>query len=483
LKKNFNFSIIRFFTEYDFPGKFNCIFPKHIGLLVIFCFVSLEHLLAQAPPKEGKKELDELRLKLNEDGSHYIKFTILGQLWFRYNESNPGTTVVNEPANRTLDIGIRRLRFQLFGQISDHSFFYIHFGQDNFSNLAPRKFIPFFQDVLGEYKVKRGSESLIFGGGLTIVSGLSRFTQPQLVNIMSMDVPIFTFPTFDITDQAGRKISLYARGQIGKLDYRIAFDNPFPIASSGTSLPSLSPTGYPLSSNASFVQKGNHKQYEGLFIWNFFDREPHVIPFMPGTYYGKKKILNLEGGFITQRQATWSSSDGGVSAKYHTLKIWSVASFFDALLNKNRGTALNAYLGYFNTDFGPGYLRYVGVMNPADGPGASSTYFGGSHGNAFPMYGTGHVIYSQLGYLLKNDLLGKENGTLMPYASLQMASYDRLDKQMTVFNLGTNWFMKGNTSKLTFDYQNRPVYTLAGNNLIRKSSRRGQFVLQYQFFF
>ena len=29
------------------------------------------------------------------------------------------------------------------------------------------------------------------------------------------------------------------------------------------------------------------------------------------------------------------------------------------------------------------------------------------YGNAFPMYGTGHVIYSQLGYLLKKDLFEK----------------------------------------------------------------------------
>ncbi|MBA3674884.1 MAG: hypothetical protein H0W75_07995 [Chitinophagaceae bacterium] len=204
---------------------------------------------------------------------------------------------------------------------------------------------------------------------------------------------------------------------------------------------------------------------------------------MPGTYYGKKKILNLEGGFITQKKATWSSSDGGISADYHNLNMWSIATFFDSPLDKNKGTALNAYLGYFNTDYGPGYLRYIGVMNPADGPTASATYFPGSHGNGLPMYGTGHVIYLQLGYLLKKDLIGKNNGTLMPYATLQTAKYDRLDKQMSVFNLGANWFIKGNTSKISFDYQNRPVYALAGNNLIRESSRKGQFVLQYQFFF
>jgi hypothetical protein len=122
-------------------------------------------------------------------------------------------------------------------------------------------------------------------------------------------------------------------------------------------------------------------------------------------------------------------------------------------------------------------------MNPSDGPPPSATHFPGSQGNAFPMYGTGHVIYSQVGYLMRKDLLGKDNGTLMPYATLQTAKYDRLDKQMTVFNLGINWFLKNNQSKLTFDYQRRPVYWLVANNLLKASAGKSQFVLQYQFSF
>ena len=449
---------------------------KYVIVLFILNFILSIDVSAQGKTSTEKKEISELRLKLNEDGSHYLKFTILGQLWFRYNKNNPGSTVLKESSKETFDIGIRRLRFQLFGQLTDHALFYLHFGQDNFNNLAARKFTPFIQDALGEYKVKKGNDALIIGGGLTILGGLSRFTQPQLVNIMTMDLPIFTLPTFDLTDQAGRKLSMYARGQIGKLDYRIALSSPFPITTSNTTLP-------PISSNSNFAQQGNHKQYQGHFIWNFFDKEPHTLPFMPGTYYGTKKVLNLETGFITQKKAMWSSLNNGQTIDYHPLNCWSVAAFYDSYLNKKNGTALNAYVGYFKTHYGPGYMRYVGAMNPADGPAASATFYPGSQGNAFPMYGTGDVIYSQLGYLLKKDLFGKDKGTLMPYASLQTANYNRLDKQMTVFNLGINCFLKTNISKLTLDYQNRPIYSLVGNNFIRESSRRGQFVMQYQFFF
>ena len=64
----------------------------------------------------------------------------------------------------------------------------------------------------------------------------------------------------------------------------------------------------------------------------------------------------------------------------------------------------------------------------------------------------------------------------MPYITLQTASYDRLDRQMTVFNVGANWMMNGNISKVSLDYQNRPVYSLVGNDLIKKLfSAKGRF--------
>ncbi|MBS1934373.1 MAG: hypothetical protein JST96_10275 [Bacteroidetes bacterium] len=452
---------------------------QHLLVFFLFAiFLQFTPIHASAQDSSAKKEIDELRLKLNADGTHYIKLVLLGQLWLRLNQNNPASTVLKQPANETFDIGIRRLRFQLFGQITDHTFFYLHFGQDNFNFLSQRKFASFIQDALVEFKIKKGSEAFILGGGLTIANGLSRFTQPQLVNIVSTDIPVFTLPTFDLTDQAGRKLSVLARGQIGHLDYRAILSNPFPVTTSSPA----PPTGNPVSPNASFAQQGHSLQYSGLFIWNFLDREPHVILFMPGTYYGKKNVLNLEAGFISQKNATWYSKDSGRTVDYHLLNCWSVAIFYDAPLNKQTGTALNAYLGYFNYDYGHGYLRYVGVMNPADGL-ASANYIAGSQGNAFPMFGTGNIFYAQVGYLCRKDLFGNQVGTLMPYATLQTAMYDRLDKRMSVLDLGINWFVKNNTSKISFDYQNRPVYHLQNADLIRESGRKGQFVLQYQFFF
>lgn len=431
---------------------------------------------ALAQDRTGK-EIDELRLKLNEDGSRYIKATLSNQVWLRLNQSNPGTTVVGEEASTTFDIGLRRTRMQLFGQLTDHVGFYFQFGQNNFNflsnNAGNRKLQAFFHDALAEYRVKKGSDLVYLGGGLTIANGLSRFSQPSVSTIMSLDVPVFAQATVDQTDEFARKLSIYARGQLGSLDYRLVLSDPFPIITNGQTPP-------PIGVNATFAQVGHHKQYQGLFIWNFLDKEPHTTPYMTGTYLGKRKVFNIEAGFITQQKATWTGDL--IDPTFHTMNLWSVALYYDAPVSSTKGTAVNAYAGFFQTDYGPGYLRYNGIMNPANGTTIAGAP-GASFGNAFPMFGTGQVIYAQAGYLMRQDLLGEGNGTLMPYVTLQSAKYDRLNKQMTVADAGVNWLIKGHNSKISLDYQLRPTFTPQGADLIRDDGLKGQAVIQYQVFF
>lgn len=425
--------------------------------------------------------INEMKLKLNENGGHYLKWTFMNQVWFRYNDSNPGTTVLGEPADNTFDIGLRRTRIQFYGQLTDHVFFYTQFGQNNFNFLAGqnlnnngnRKFQVFFHDALGEYKVWKDNDKLKLGGGLTITNGLSRFSQPSVGTIMTMDVPVFAQATVDQTDEFSRKLSIYARGQLGKLDYRVVLSDPFPITSSGVS---VAPTPGP---SATFSSKGHHKQYQGFFQFNFFDKEPHTTPYMAGTYLGKMKVFNIEAGFIMQKKATWTSSDGGVSTDYHNMNLWSAALFYDAPLNAEKGTAISAYAGYFSLDYGTNYLRYNGVMNPADG--ITNGPLAGSQGNAFPMFGTGNVFYSQVGVLLPKNLLGESNGSIMPYASVMIAQYDRLRDPVNVWDIGLTWFIKSHQSKITIDYQHRNVFENEGTDLF-SDENKGQVVVQYQIF-
>ena len=101
-----------------------------LASMALLCLYSL--VQAQDKPKE----LTELKLNLNDTGSHYIKATFLNQVWLRYDQSNPGTRVLGEPKNETFDIGLRRTRFQLYGQMTDRVFFYFQFGQNNFNYLS-----------------------------------------------------------------------------------------------------------------------------------------------------------------------------------------------------------------------------------------------------------------------------------------------------------------------------------------------------------
>lgn len=442
--------------------KFYWIYPAVIGCLAT----------VSGQSQDQPKEKTEMKVNLNQDGTHFIKATFLNQIWVRYNQSNPGTTVLGENKSETMDIGLRRTRFQFFGALNDHVSFYFQFGQNNFNylsqNAGNRKLQAFFHDALGEYRVWKNSDKLILGGGLTITNGLSRFSQPSIGTIMSTDVPVFAQATVDQTDEFSRKLSVFARGQVGKLDYRVVLSDPFPVSTNGQPAAAI-------SNNATFALAGHHKQYQGFFTWNFFDSESHVTPYMTGTYLGKKKVLNLEAGFIAQKNATWTGDL--INQEYHNMNLWSVALFYDAPLHSEKGTAINAYGGYFHTDYGPGYLRYNGIMNPANG--VANGFLSGSQGNAFPMFGTGNVVYAQIGYLMKKDLLG-DHGTLMPYATFQSASYDRLDKTMNVIDLGLNWLIQGHSSKLSIDYQQRPTYSVQGANLIKDGTTKGQVVLQYQ---
>lgn len=443
------------------------------------------------PPPPAEKT--ELKYNLNESGSHFFKVTFLNQSWFRLNQSNPGTTVIGVPKDNTFDIGLRRTRMQAFGQVSDHVFLYFQYGMNNFNfqnaysasatAYSNRRVAAFFHDAVAEYLVVKNKDYLKLGGGLTILNGLSRFSQPSVSTIMSLDVPVFAQATVDQTDQFSRKLTMYARGQVGHFDYRVAVSDPFPIQTNGTTPAAISPY-------SSFATKGHNKQFQGFFIYQFFDQESNQTPgYMTGTYLGKKKIWSLEGGFITQKDATFHRGAAATDTVYTPMNLWSVASFLDMPVNRTKGTAVNAYLGYFHTDYGSNYLRYNGIMNPATGvtsvgslPGVS-----GTQGNAFPMFGTGSVVYSQLGFLMPQDMLGKGNGTLMPYVQAQVANYQRLTQTMGVYNVGVNWLIKGHNSKITLDYQNRPYFISSGQTdtvtlQLKSDVRRGQLLLQYQVF-
>ncbi len=54
---------------------------------------------------------------------------------------------------------------------------------------------------------------------------------------------------------------------------------------------------------------------------------------------------------------------------------------------------------------------------------------------------------------------------------------------MYVFDIGVNWLIYGNNSKVTLNYQNRPFFSANSAGALVQSSRLGELVLQYQVMF
>ncbi len=425
----------------------------------------------------------DLRVNLNEDGSHYFKFMGLSQVWLRYDQSNPGSTMYGDEVESTYDIGIRRLRFQAYGQLSDRVFVYTQFGQNNLNRMASRKTGGFFHDAIVEYAAVKRKLSL--GAGMTGWSGLSRYASPSVGSILSLDAPLYQQATNDINDIFLRKLSVYAKGKLGKLDYRVAITNPFPVQSATTGINGslVGAVDTIITTNSTFNPRKAKAQFQGYFMYQFKDEESNLTPYTTGTYHGKKDVFNIGVGFIYQAQATrraleFNDSLGFQGGETNDMLLLCVDMFYDHPINEEKGTALTLYGSFSSYDFGPGYLRYTGVMNPTNGL-TTGNYQKGNNGNAFPMIGTGQIIYIQGGYKLKNELFGKQ-GTLQPYADMMLANYDRLNGPMAVYEAGINWLITGHSAKMTLGLQNRPVFNPDLNGTLTEQGRKSMITLQYQ---
>jgi len=405
------------------------------------------------------------KLYLNDDGSNYVKFTFLAQAWLRSAEYNPGTTVYGYDKSSGADIGIRRYRLQMYGQLTDRVFAYSQFGENNFNALSERKQGFFVHDAYGEYAIDKTRLSM--GMGLSGWSGLARFAAPSAGSIMGLDAPLYQQATNDVTDQFLRKLSVFAKGKLGKLDYRVQMAQPLAIQRS---------SGYnsTVTTIAGFSAKPAKMQYNGYLQYQFNDQESNLTPYMTGTYLGKKKVFNIGAGFMYQKDAMWRQGASATDTIYSNMANIAVDVYYDAPLG-NTGRAISLYASVAQYDFGKNYLRNAGPLNPANGNAKPDVLNGA--GVAFPMYGSGTIAYAQAGYKLKDNLIGQT--TLMPYVSLQYADYERLNKAMAYWDAGVNWLLAGHVSKFTVSYQSRPVYNTAGD----KIERLGAVTAQYQVFF
>ncbi|MBF9219673.1 hypothetical protein [Hymenobacter ruricola] len=453
------------------PRSLAAVFKKTMVPAALLCGpgAAFAQIAPTLPPDSAPPGLKEgLKTYLSPDSSAFLKVNFLAQTWVRLNDSNPGTTVNGELEPHTVDVGIRRLRLVLSGQLTPRLFLFLQFGQNNFSYLSPRKTGAFFHDATADYAIVKNKLSL--GIGLNGWNGPARYANSATASILGLDLPIFQEATNDVNDQFLRRMGVYAKGKLGKLDYRVSVGQPF-VTQTATAVPE------PISRNSTYSLRTPHAVVHSYFMYQFLDQESNAGAGNVGSYLGKKRVFNLGAGFVHQADAMWRRGPAGDTLT-QALQLWAVDAYYDAPVNAATGTALTAYGGYYRYDFGPGYIRNVGAMNPANGVRAGQGSFNGAGNNA-PLLGTGHILYAQAGYLLRRDLLGGR-GTLQPYAQAQWANYDRLADPMTLFNVGLNWLILGNLSKLSVNYQNRPIFTTQTNGDITATGRRGEYIMQYQ---
>jgi hypothetical protein len=453
-------------------------------LFLSFCFGASKTIAQNMQTTQASSNLptfknNELKFGLNEEGTNYIKFTFLNQVWLRFNENNPGTQIQGNAQDQTFDIGLRRTRIQFLGQMTDRIFLYAQFGQNNFNFNSDRKVGVFFHDLTGEYAIVKKHFTL--GAGLMGWNALARYSSPAVGSTMGLDAPIFEQVTNDISDQFVRQLGIFAKGKIGKLDYRVSVAQPFSTQKATSPPPSLLTNKLPNGeSAATYSLKVPELSYRGYFMYQFLDSEVNLVPYTTGTYLGKKKVFNIGAGFAYQPNAMWYLGSNGKDTIQTAMQLLTLDVYYDAPLS-SKGNALNFYAIFMNNDFGKNYIRNLGVMNVSNGVIANKgTSTGG--GNAFAMDGTGNSVYVQAGYKFKNDLL-KSQGTLMPYFGMQVADYQAYQDKMLMWHAGINWFIKGHNAKLSLDYQNRPVFNPDSNLNLVEVNRKGMLVLQYQLLF
>jgi hypothetical protein len=444
--------------------------------------------LVTGPDGTAKK----LQVSLNADGSLYFRFATWLQVWGRAIQQNPGTALggAYDPDNNVYvggnhdtwygDAAIRRARFLMFGQIFPRTFLLMHIGINNQTFRNARKPQVFFHDAFAEFQLSRNN-AVYFGGGLLYWNGISRMTNASTITAMSLDLPIVNWPLIETSDQFARQLGFYLKGKFGLFDYRVSVTRPFtPYEVSLNAGTPVDPTAVP--GVASFREDAQTWAYSGYFMLQFLDEESDVLPYTVGTYIGAKKVFNFGFGGYTQPWAMQYADATTGEIKSSTDVITGVDLFLDMPFKTEHGGAATWYAVYYYMNFGPNNIRNIGIMaegavDPTDNPS-----FNGA-GNRYPMIGTGHTVYSELGFVLPFTV-GQEI-KFQPYVNTQLSKFEALDDMMAHFGLGLNMFVHNHNAKVSLEYRNRPIFngTSDPNSDRTVRNRQGNsFILQMHLF-
>lgn len=238
--------------------------------------------------------------------------------------------------------------------------------------------------------------------------------------------------------------------------------------------------------------------------YDFFEKESQTLPFTVGSYLGTKKVFNIGAGFQYHRDAmrfvqpraftgttatrrpvlltdatnpaptipNLAVNDSTYNGDWvsRPMRHWAIDAFLDLPLG-HHGDAITAHTVYYGMDYGPNYVRNIGIMpigvaNPATRiptgqPNAGQFQYeqpgfaGGGAG--YPMHGTGGVWYTQAGYLLPSTWTTKI-ARVQPTGALSVVNFDRLGQGYVMPEVGVNFIFAGQNAKLGVQWRRRPIY-------------------------
>lgn len=446
-------------------------------------------------PKKPPQEYKPIRINVTEDGSYYLRIITWAQMWTTIVDNNPGTIGYDlEPEKSSTNIGIRRARMLFYAQMGPRWLILTHFGMNNQTfnsggysgSTDGKKPQLYIHDVWTEFNII--PKKLYIGIGLHYWNGVSRSANASTLNFMTLDAPIFNWYSIETNDQFGRQMGIYAKGQLKRLDYRFALNQPF---QNGVN-PYLQTTRTTTGFNSELAAKNAYTStfaQAGYVKFMFKDIEKNALPYEVGLCMDGQELFNIGAGFYNHPESTYTLEPGAGSdsLQLYNTTIFGADMFYNHAIGK-KGYLLNAYVLFQHMDYGQRYLRNIGVFNTSTVIGnaeqlgdeyANRSVMGA--GNIQPTMGTGDIFYAQFGMRFPRF----ENGTaFMPYVTGTYKSFEAIEESSLQYDLGLNYFINKHNAKVTVQYGTRPVYKYdtSSSNGISQNGLKGQITLQTHFY-
>ena len=382
------------------------------SILLLMVILSFFKGFSQGSPDYG----GGMKFNLSEDGEKYMRFIAWGQMWGQYNDN------VSEES-KAIEFSTRRARILTYAQITPKFLILTHFGLNslNAENMSPtgkgESSQLFFHDFWVQYSLGKNNA---IGSGLHYWNGISRLNSQGTLNLMTLDNNRQSWSTLGLSDQFGRHQGVYAKGTVGKFQYRVSINesitNSLDVRSTEEN---LNTTIY--SGRKVLGSKEAGMNYAGYFEYAILEQESNFLPYRTGSYLGTKKVFNIGAGFFLHPNGSVRYND--ITNIGQDVSIFAVDAFYDVPLGEKKG-AITAYAVYQNNNYGKDYL--------------------------FNAYGTGSFIYGHTGYMFPSEKLTK----IQPYISYETNSFDAVSDNKNILGIGSNLYLNGHNSKLTLEYKN-----------------------------